>query len=46
MKTERIFLKNSNWYFIGDYYQGSHVDLYILLMAARNAGELRGSKCI
>jgi hypothetical protein len=35
--ASRIFLKGSSWYFIGDRYQGSHANLYVLLMAAKKA---------
>ncbi len=37
--TTRIFLKGVTWYFIGAKFQGSHLHLYTLLMAARNSGE-------
>lgn len=37
--TTRIFLKGSNWYFIGAKFQGSHTHLYILLMEAKSFGE-------
>lgn len=39
MNNARIEQKGNNWYYISNTYQGSHINLYVLLMAAKQKGE-------